>query len=307
MKQILLINDVVGHSHVGMVAMLPILTYQGHSVFNLPTALVSNTLDYGHFNVMETTDYMRDTLPVWERLGFRFDAVCTGLMFSEEQARIVSDYCSRLRQQGTTVFVDPIMGDGGRLYNGITQRQVELMREMVGVADLTFPNYTEACYLADIPFRPEGMSRQEARSLLDSLAGLGARSVVVTSARVEGEMCVIGVINDRGSHSSIPHSGLDPESRRSRIKCGMRGEVPRRGGGVCQSHYFLLPYHEIPLAFHGTGDIFSAVLIGHLMNGEGLQESTQTAMTVVSRLIDRNRNQEDKCLGIPIEQCLDLL
>ena len=269
MKQILLINDVVGHSHVGMVAMLPILTHQGHSVFNLPTALVSNTLDYGHFNILETTDYMRGTLPVWERLGFRFDAVCTGLMFSEEQARLVSAYCSRLRDQGTTVFVDPIMGDGGRLYNGITQRQVELMREMVGVADLTFPNYTEACYLAGVPFRPEGLSWPEACSLLDSLCALGARSVVVTSAKVEGEMCVLGVQAEGG--------------------------------------YFRLPYHEIPLAFHGTGDIFSAVLIGHLMNGEGLQESTLTAMTVVSRLIDRNRNQEDKCLGIPIEQCLDLL
>ena len=28
------------------------------------------------------------------------------------------------------------------------------------------------------------------------------------------------------AHSSPPHSGLDPESQRSRIKCGMRGEVP---------------------------------------------------------------------------------
>ena len=268
MKQILLINDVVGHSHVGMVAMLPILTYQGHSVYNLPTALVSNTLDYGHFNILETTDYMRGTLPVWERLGFRFDAVCTGLMFSEEQARLVADYCCRLHREGTMVFVDPIMGDGGRLYNGITQRQVELMREMVGVADLTFPNYTEACYLADIPFKAEGMSRAEARELLDSICGLGARSVVVTSARVEGVTCVIG----------------------------------RK-----QSEYFQLPYEEIPVAFHGTGDIFSAVLIGHLMNGETLKESTQRAMTVVSRLIERNREQEDKCLGIPIEQCLDLL
>ena len=39
--------------------------------------------------------------------------------------------------------------------------------------------------------------------------------------------------NDRGSHSSPPHSGLDPESQRSRIKCGMRGEVAQRTGGVC--------------------------------------------------------------------------
>jgi pyridoxine kinase len=49
------------------------------------------------------------------------------------------------------------------------------------------------------------------------------------------------------------------------------------------------------------------VLIGHLMRGETLKSATQTAMTVVSRLIDRNRLLEDKCRGIPIEQCLDLL
>ena len=308
MKQILLINDVVGHSHVGMVAMLPILTYQGHSVYNLPTALVSNTLDYGHFNVMETTDYMRGTLPVWQRLGFRFDAVCTGLMFSEEQARLVADYCTRLHGEGTTVFVDPIMGDGGRLYNGISERQVELMRDMVGVADLTFPNYTEACYLAGIPFKPEGMTWPEACGLLDSIVRLGARSVVVTSARVDGKTCVIGVL----THSSVskadssPNLGEQPEIQPASAHSSPKlGEVAQRAGGVC--NYFLLPYHELPLAFHGTGDIFSAVLIGHLMNGESLKASTQTAMTVVSRLIDRNRDQQDKCLGIPIEQCLDLL
>ena len=61
------------------------------------------------------------------------------------------------------------------------------------------------------------------------------------------------------------------------------------------------------MAFHGTGDIFSAVLIGHLMNGATLKDSTQTAMSVVSNLIERNREQKDLCLGIPIEKCLDLL
>ena len=269
MKQILLVNDVVGHSHVGMAAMLPILTYLGHSVYNLPTALVSNTLDYGHFNVMETTDSMRGTLPVWQRLGFGFDAVCTGLMFSEEQANIVSSYCRHLKEKGTTVFVDPIMGDGGRLYNGISDRQVELMRDMVSVADLTFPNYTEACYLTGMDFRREGMSWEEVCRMLDSIVELGARTALVTSACVEGKNCVVGR-GDDGEH-------------------------------------FRIDYEEIPLSFHGTGDIFSAVLIGHLMNGEMLKESTAIAMNVVSRLIDRNRSQKDLCLGIPIERCLDLL
>lgn len=281
MKQILLINDVVGYSHVGMVAMLPILTYLGHSAYNLPTALVSNTLDYGRFNVLETTDYMRGTLPVWQQLGFRFDAVCTGLMFSEEQACLVSDYCKQLHQQGTTIFVDPIMGDAGRLYNGMTQRQVELMREMVSVADLTFPNYTEACYLTGTPYRPEGMNWEETCQMLESIVALGARSVVITSARVDGHSCVVG------RRSTEPIAGFQQN--------------------LSNGLYFRLDYDEIPVLFHGTGDIFSAVLIGHLMNGKTLRDSTQTAMNVVSSLIDRNRDLPDKCCGIPIEQCLDLL
>ena len=140
MKQILLVNDVVGYSKVGMVAMLPILSYLGIPTYSLPTALVSNTLDYGKFNIQDTTDYIRGTLPVWKELGFSFDAICTGLMFSDEQAKLVAGYCEEQGAQGTTIFVDPILGDGGRLYNGMTERQVELMRDMVRVADLTFPN-----------------------------------------------------------------------------------------------------------------------------------------------------------------------
>ncbi len=281
MKQILLVNDVVGYSHVGFAAMQPILTYLGHSVYNLPTALVSNTLDYGHFNIMETTDYMRGTIPVWHRLGFRFDAVCTGLMFSEEQASLVSGFCRQLRSEGTTVFVDPIMGDGGRLYNGLTERQVELMRDMVSVADLTFPNYTEACLLAGIPYKKEGLSWDEATEMMDRIIELGAQAVIITSARIDGQCCVVG------RRSAEPLDGFRQ----------YRDEGP----------YFRLNYNEIPKAFHGTGDIFSAVLIGHLMNGERLSDSTQTAMSVVSSLIERNLGQQDLCLGIPIEKCLDLL
>ena len=281
MKQILLINDVVGYSHVGMVAMLPILTYLGHPTYNLPTALVSNTLDYGRFQTQDTTEYMRKTIPVWHNLGFHFDAVCTGLMFSEEQARLVADYCKQLHSEGTTIFVDPIMGDGGRLYNGITQRQVELMREMVGVADLTFPNYTEACYLTGNQYQPDGTTWDEACRILDGIAELGAKSAIITSARVDGRSCVVG------RRSDTPLAGFNQH--------------------IGDGRYFRLDYDEIPVAFHGTGDIFSAILIGHLMKGEPLMESTRTAMDIVARLIERNRALPDKCRGIPIEQCLDLL
>ena len=280
-KQILLVNDMAGHSKVGMGAMIPVLSYMGHPTFNLPTALVSNTFDYGKFAVMDTTAYIRQTLQVWKELGFSYDAICTGWMYGSEQAQLVADYCREQAENGVTVFVDPVLGDGGRLYNGMAEDHVELMRRMVSVAHLAMPNYTEACYLTGTEYNADGLSWDEACTLLDGIAALGAKSAIITSARVDGFSCVIG------RRSDAPLAGFEQH--------------------IDAGRYFRLDYDEIPVAFHGTGDIFSAILIGHLMNGEPLMESTRIAMDTVSRLIDRNRALPDKCRGIPIEQCLDLL
>lgn len=84
-KRILLINDMAGYGKVALAAMIPILSSARHQVFNLPTALVSNTLDYGTFDILETTGYMRGGIDAWEKLGFEFDAVATGF-FGERGA-----------------------------------------------------------------------------------------------------------------------------------------------------------------------------------------------------------------------------
>lgn len=270
MKQILLINDIAGYSKVGMIAMMPILTYMGVPTYSLPTALVSNTLDYGKFHIQDTTDFIRGTLPVWKELGFHFDAICTGLMFSEPQAQLLAHYCKEQAANGTTVFVDPVMGDGGRLYNGINDTNIKLMREMVAVADLIFPNYTEACYLTDNSFQSQGMTWDEAKDLLDQLTAIGTKSAVITSCCIDGKSSVVG-------YNHYNHE------------------------------YFHLEYLEIPGIYHGTGDIFSAVLIGDLLNGETLRHSTRHAMDAVARMIDRYKDVTDKNRGIPIERCLDLL
>src|SRR3712207_3479244 len=267
-KQILLINDIAGYGKVATAAMLPILSYMGHPTYNLPTALVSNTLDYGKFNILDTTDYITGVFPVWKELGFRFDAIATGFIVSERQAQIVSAYCREQAANGTTIYVDPIMGDEGKLYNGVTPETIKHMREMIAVADLTFPNHTEACYLTGREYRPEGVSLKESHELLDALCAFSGKSVLVTSIPVEGQPSVIGYNHKSGQ-------------------------------------YFMLPYNEIPVHFPGTGDIFSAVLIGHLLDDEPLKDSTRKAMDAVYTFINLNKDNEDKNRGIPLEQYLD--
>ncbi len=84
-KNILIINDMPGYGKVALAAMLPILSHMGHNIYNLPTALVSNTLDYGKFTILDTTDYMKKSIAVWKELGFSFDCITTGFLASAEQ------------------------------------------------------------------------------------------------------------------------------------------------------------------------------------------------------------------------------
>ena len=86
MSKLLLINDLAGYGKVALSAMIPILSHMQYEVCSLPTALVSNTLDYGKFEILETTDYMKNTLQVWDALSFQFDAVSTCLLYTSDAA-----------------------------------------------------------------------------------------------------------------------------------------------------------------------------------------------------------------------------
>lgn len=267
--QLLLINDMCGYGKVALSAMLPVLSHMGYRIHNLPTALVSDTLNYPKFYIHDTTEYVRQSLAIWEELGFEFDAISTGFIVTEEETRIISDFCHRRAAKGTKVFVDPIMGDNGRLYAGVPESTIGLMRDLVACADYTVPNYTEACLLTDTPMR-EGITAGEAHVLVDAVRELGAKSVVVTSANVDGKSAVIGYDHVAGEHFSIP-------------------------------------FELIPVYFPGTGDTFSSVLLGRVMAGWTLQRATADAMRVVSELIARNASQQDKSAGLPIEACLDVI
>lgn len=267
-NKILLINDMCGYGKVATAAMLPILSYMGNLVYNLPTALVSNTLDYGKFNILETTDYITGVFPVWRELGFSFDAIATGFIASERQAAIVAKYCREEAEKGTVILVDPIMGDEGKLYNGVTPSTINSMRQMVSVAHLIFPNYTEACYLTDTPYNVDGVTEEEVCLLVEKLRALGAKSVLITS-----------VLMKDGSH----------------VVAGYEGD------------YFLLHYDEIPVHFPGTGDIFSAIVDGHLLRGDSLKDSARIAMDTLSKWIEANKDNKDKNRGIPLERHLEEL
>lgn len=268
--QILLINDLAGYGKVALSAMLPVMTHAGLNLYNLPTALVSNTLDYGKFEILETTDYMRKTMEVWAELGFSFDAVCTGFIASEEQVKLISGYLREQKKSGTWIFVDPIMGDEGKLYNGIDSKTVGYMRDLCSLADVIVPNLTEACFLADMYQEKKVLTEEEGRMLLKKLRELGAKSVVITSVKTEDRDFVLVYDHQTDKVSEIP-------------------------------------FKYIKVRFPGTGDIFSAILASQVLNGTLLEEAVKRAVSAVRQLILLNRDTADKFKGIPIEKNLEVL
>jgi len=271
-KKILIINDMPGYGKVALAAMLPILSHLGHSVYNLPTALVSNTLDYGKFTILDTTDYMEQAIAVWKELGFSFDCITTGFLVSAKQVDLICNFIESQKKKDLIVMTDPIMGDEGKLYNGVGEETIGNMRRLIGAADVIVPNLTEAQFLAEKFLGRTSLTHGEVRELIDTLRGFGTRSVVITSGRsAEYEEHVVWGYNHK------------------------------------TGAYFTLPYHYIKVHFPGTGDMFSAVLVGGLLEGRSLEDAVLRAMTVLEQLIFLERDEIEKNKGIRIERFLDVL
>ena len=280
-KRIVLFNDLPGYGKVALAAMVPLFSRMGHFPYQVPTAVVSNTLDFGKFRIQDMTDYMRDTIKVWDELGFDPDCICTGFVLSEEQVELIGDYIRSRKPRmdetqkvdnGCLVMVDPIMADGGKLYNGIGMERVAAMRKLVSYSDVMVPNMTEAGFLAGICPGRERASAAELRELVDGLHKLSGKSVVITSAQ-------------------------DSETD-EHLVCG----YDHKSG-----QYFRVPFTFLPVRVAGSGDIFSTVMTGKLLNGESLEAAVREAVRVLTALIQENQSHLDEYKGILIERYWELL
>ena len=185
MANILLLGDITGKSCVAIRMMTRELEKRGHEVMSLPTALVSNTLNLGKAETLDTTEYLLRSLALWEEMGMTFDVVSIGYITGMAQARALCAVADRLREKGARVLLDPILGDRGKKYNSITEDQVDGMRLLCEYADLIMPNATEAGLL---------VRRDEVPEAYAVLLSRGERSVLITGCEgsEEDEGSVVG-------------------------------------------------------------------------------------------------------------------
>lgn len=269
-RRIAAIHDLSGIGRTSLMAVIPILSTMGFNVCPLPTAILSNHSQYPDFSFLDLTEEMPRIIDQWEKLGVTFDAIYTGYMGSPRQIEIVCGFIERFRTADTLVVVDPVLGDNGHLYSKMTQEMVEEMRRLACRADVLTPNLTEAFALLDRPYKTD-CTTEELKDLIAELSEMGPDTVIITGVPVPGQS---------GLTSVIARSKSD--LRTWKVTC---------------------PY--LPAHYPGTGDSFTSVITGSLLQGDSLPIALDRAAQFILQGIRSTFGyQMDNRDGILLERVL---
>ncbi|MCI8387586.1 MAG: pyridoxamine kinase [Clostridiales bacterium] len=268
MKRIITIQDISCVGRCSLTVALPIISAAGVECAILPTALLSTHTAFDKFTFRDLTDEIQPISDTFSELGIGFDAIYTGYLGSFEQLRLVEKFYDRF---GGTFFIDPVMGDYGKLYKGFTQEFADEMAKLCTKADLIMPNLTEASYMLHIPYREE-YDEAYIREVLLKLAELGVKRAALTGISFKPD--------------EIGYYMYDSVSGRFSSYFGRR----------------------MPESYHGTGDVFASAALGAHMRGLSIDEALKTAVDFTLECIVKTQSDPDRRdYGVSFELALPML
>lgn len=272
-KRVAAIHDMSGVGRVSLTAVIPVLSAMGIQTCPLPTAILSSHTQYPHFSFIDLTDNMVNMINEWKALDLRFDAIYSGYLGSTRQIEILENFLKDFRREDTLVVVDPVLGDNGKLYATFDETMIKGMRQLVRSADVITPNLTEAFALLDRPYKTE-LTTDELKATLRDLAKMGPKTVIITSVPIEGDE----------QHTSV---------------CAYDTETDRFWRVTCQ---------YMPAHYPGTGDTFTSVLTGALLQGDSLPMAIDRAAQFILQGIRATFGYKyDNRDGILLERVLPAL
>jgi pyridoxine kinase len=266
------IHDLSGFGRASLTVVIPILSSMGIQVCPLPTAVLSTHSGFSDYHFVDLTEHLQPILAHWKQLDLRFDAIYSGFLGSSAQIDTVIQCIEDFRHETLLAVVDPVMGDNGALYGPLDAGIVSEMRKLVAHADIITPNTTEVALLLDEPYRTS-FSTANLKECIKRLHAMGPRTVIITSVPQQ----------DPSKTAVVAHS-LD-DDRYWKVECDY-----------------------IPAWFPGTGDAFTSVIVGSLLQGDSLPIALDRAVQFTSIGIRATfgHTMSGKC-GILLERVLDTL
>lgn len=266
-KTVLCIHSLPCFGRSALTVILPVLSALGAQVVPLPTTMLStHTGRLGAPAKLDSAAFGAAALNHYRQLGVQFDAVYIGYLAEPSQAQLAMQ-ALELWPEALKV-VDPILGDNGSLYRGLSPELVTAMADLCTRADLILPNLTEASLLLGLPM-PSG----------NTVPAEQAANAVQRLCKLCPQVLVTGV--------------LEPDGRSISCVGAERGEDVYTVRTALQ-----------PRMFHGTGDIFGAVMVGRLLQGNVPEAAAQAAAAFVGACIRQTPPGSDERLGVHLEAML---
>lgn len=268
MKNILIFNDISGVGNCSLSANLPIFTKLGH--YCMPVVTACYSCQTGFSNFMSTpnpnaAEFVRricaNATPDAFYVGF-----CNNTPTLKGAAEVVSD----VLRKDTYLFVDPIMGDNGKLYPVFDVEYVEAMKSLVANADCISPNITEACLLCGVDYNSLTQHKYD-----DSYIELCKTAFSAVLANTGAKSAVVTGISQGDKISNLVFDGISVETV----------TTPR-----------------VDIDFSGTGDVFSSILLGELLNGKTLVNACGIAAEFVSKSAAKTE-RVDRRFGVDFVKC----
>lgn len=275
LPRIAAIHDICGYGRCSLTVVIPILAEMGFEVSPLPTAVLSTHTMFKNFTYLDLTDELPKIINHWKELNIRFDAIYSGFLGSVRQAGIVLDFLQDFSGPDTLVVIDPVMADNGKLYATMPVEMIGELKRLSGAAKIITPNLTEAAFMLGRE-TPDTITETEAKDWLKALTDLGPEMAVITSAPVASRP---------NSSTVVAYDRVD-------------------------GRYWLTERLHVPTQYHGTGDIFSSVLTGSLLQGDSLPVAMDRSAQFVATAIRTTFGYRDSELGhheILLERALPTL
>lgn len=199
-KRVLAVSDISCLGKCALTTALPVLSACGHECVLLPTAVLSThtAADFGDYTCEDLTHRLLPILQHWQRLGITFDAVYIGYLTTSAQAALLEEQLPKLCREDTLWLVDPILGDNGQLYRGLSAENIAALRRLCQRADIITPNLTEAALLTGLHHG------DTADDLLAALQTLTNAQVLLTGVPFDGEQ--IGILSRDKSGAVCAHA-----------------------------------------------------------------------------------------------------
>ena len=202
--RVLAINDISCVGKCSLTTALPITSACGVECNVLPTAILStHTGGFSGYTFRDLTEDIGGILHHWKSLDIKFDYIVSGYLGSMAQIDLVADIKKEFLAENGKFIVDPVMGDGGKLYTGFTEEYVEKMRDLCKEADYILPNITEAAFLAGIPYP---ITKENVQKALDKLLEL-CPMPIITGILEQDEISVC-FTNRKGFAYSFTHDNV---------------------------------------------------------------------------------------------------